>query len=248
MTEAPVPFMALFYMAGALAVLWHGALRFHRPVDKSSPARSTGRRARAACWATAWRRPSASAYRAACFPTRPAWVLPSWCMLQRMPKEPCEQGMWAVFEVFFDTIVMCTVTALVILTSGVYDAAQYDAPRQYAAASQLQTGAALTAAAFSVFGPLGGGFARIAGAVRVFHPARLVHYGQRAAEPVSAAGPRYKALLHLRLLSGCTMRLDWLWALSGYVQRADGAAQSGGVFACGGSARGVAPLLNGEGF
>ena len=40
-------------------------------------------------------------------------------------KEPCEQGMWAVFEVFFDTIVMCSVTAFVILTSGVYDVSRY---------------------------------------------------------------------------------------------------------------------------
>lgn len=32
-------------------------------------------------------------------------------------KEPVECGMWSVFEIFFDTIVMCTVTALVLLTS-----------------------------------------------------------------------------------------------------------------------------------
>lgn len=31
------------------------------------------------------------------------------------PGEPSEQGMWAMFEVFVDTIVICTVTALVIL-------------------------------------------------------------------------------------------------------------------------------------
>lgn len=31
---------------------------------------------------------------------------------------PGQQGMWAVFEVFADTIVCCTVTALVILTTG----------------------------------------------------------------------------------------------------------------------------------
>lgn len=34
--------------------------------------------------------------------------------------EPAEQGMWGIFEVFFSTLVICTVTALVILTSGVY--------------------------------------------------------------------------------------------------------------------------------
>lgn len=29
-----------------------------------------------------------------------------------------EQGFWGIFEVFFDTIVVCTLTALVLLTSG----------------------------------------------------------------------------------------------------------------------------------
>ena len=36
-------------------------------------------------------------------------------------KEPVVQGMWGIFEVFFDTIVVCTMTALVILTSGLVD-------------------------------------------------------------------------------------------------------------------------------
>lgn len=33
---------------------------------------------------------------------------------------PAEQGIWAVFEIFVDTIVVCTVTALVVLTSGIW--------------------------------------------------------------------------------------------------------------------------------
>ncbi len=36
-------------------------------------------------------------------------------------KEPVTQGMWGIFEVFADTMVVCTMTALVILTSGVYN-------------------------------------------------------------------------------------------------------------------------------
>lgn len=32
-------------------------------------------------------------------------------------REPCIQGMWSIFEVFFDTIVMCSVTAFVLLCS-----------------------------------------------------------------------------------------------------------------------------------
>lgn len=34
---------------------------------------------------------------------------------------PARQGMWGVFEVFIDTIVVCTLTALVILSSGIWE-------------------------------------------------------------------------------------------------------------------------------
>lgn len=33
-------------------------------------------------------------------------------------KEPVKQGMWGIFEVFLDTFVICTLTALLVLTSG----------------------------------------------------------------------------------------------------------------------------------
>ena len=33
-------------------------------------------------------------------------------------REPVKQGMWGIFEVFADTMVVCTMTALVVLTSG----------------------------------------------------------------------------------------------------------------------------------
>ena len=35
-------------------------------------------------------------------------------------KDPVKQGMWGVFEVFVDTIVVCTITALVVILSGLY--------------------------------------------------------------------------------------------------------------------------------
>ena len=34
-------------------------------------------------------------------------------------EEPCEQAVWGVFEVFVDTIIICTITALTVLLSGV---------------------------------------------------------------------------------------------------------------------------------
>jgi len=71
-------------------------------------------------------------------------------------EDPAEEGLWGMFEVFFATLVVCTITALVILTSGVY--------REEAALEALRTGsvtdsmlgAPLSAAAFAtVLGPLG---------------------------------------------------------------------------------------------
>lgn len=40
-------------------------------------------------------------------------------------KEPVIQGMWGIFQVCADTLIVCTMTALVILTSGMYDRDQY---------------------------------------------------------------------------------------------------------------------------
>ena len=36
-------------------------------------------------------------------------------------KEPVKQGMWGIFEVFFDTFVVCTMTAVVVLSTGYID-------------------------------------------------------------------------------------------------------------------------------
>ena len=71
-------------------------------------------------------------------------------------KEPVVQGLWGIFEVFADTIIVCTCTALVILTTGVVD---------------LQTGASISGAtklglateAFTKsFGTFGGVFLAVA--------------------------------------------------------------------------------------
>lgn len=37
-------------------------------------------------------------------------------------EEPCEQAIWGIFEVFIDTIVICSITAFAVLISGILDA------------------------------------------------------------------------------------------------------------------------------
>lgn len=72
-------------------------------------------------------------------------------------REPAVQGMWGIFEVFFDTVVVCTVTAAVILTSGLVDLSKGTLKVNYG------NGAALAAESFSLFfGRFGGVFVAIA--------------------------------------------------------------------------------------
>lgn len=40
-------------------------------------------------------------------------------------KNPVDQGIWGMFEVFFTTIIICTLTALVIITTGVMETTDY---------------------------------------------------------------------------------------------------------------------------
>ena len=70
-------------------------------------------------------------------------------------KEPVEQGLWGIFEVFTDTIIVCTCTALVVLTSGVIDLS--------ASIPDKANGLALASHAFTnSFGAFGGIFISIA--------------------------------------------------------------------------------------
>ncbi len=52
-------------------------------------------------------------------------------------EEPCEQAMWGVFEVFVDTIVICSITAFAVLLSGIYqgDLSSYTSKGAAAAAA-----------------------------------------------------------------------------------------------------------------
>ena len=66
--------------------------------------------------------------------------------------DPAKQGMWGVFEVFITTIIICTMSALVVLTSDIYLTAFNAGVRP-----ELN-GAALSGAAFNEAIPYVGGF------------------------------------------------------------------------------------------
>lgn len=133
-------------------------------------------------------------------------------------KEPTTQGMWGIFEVFADTLVVCTMTAMTILTSGVYDAQEYAKYAGVALPEHLKSGVALTSAAFeSVFGSFGGQFISIS--VALFALSTILgwsYYGERAAEYLFGAKaiPVYKLLFILVIFIGCNVSLDLVIGIS----------------------------------
>ena len=133
-------------------------------------------------------------------------------------KEPVVQGMWGIFEVFTDTLVICTLTALTILCSGVYDQSTYIAAMGTPAFESLPNGAALTSDAFStVFGPFGGMFTSIALTLFAFSTfLGWSYYGERGMEYLFGAKsvPVYKILFILVVMLGCVARLELVWSIS----------------------------------
>ena len=126
-------------------------------------------------------------------------------------QEPVVQGMWGIFEVFADTLVVCTLTALTILTSGVYDYTEYAKYIGTDLPEHLKSGVALTSSAFeSVFGSLGGQFISIA--VMLFAFSTILgwsYYGERAVEYLFGlkAIPIYKIIFIIVIFIGCNASL-----------------------------------------
>ena len=126
-------------------------------------------------------------------------------------KEPVKQGMWGIFEVFADTFIVCTMTALVVLTSGFID---------------LETGlvqegvedATLVAKSFSnIFGIGGEWF--IAVAILLFAFTTVLgwsHYGSKAVEYLfgTTVAKVYKVIFVVMIIAGAVMESSLAWDIS----------------------------------
>jgi len=119
---------------------------------------------------------------------------------------PVKQGMWGVFEVFADTLVMCTLTGLVILTSGAF------------LGEAGPNAAELIAAAFrSSFGVFGSVF--LAFSVLIFAYCTTLSwslYGQRCFEYLfKGKGMRvYQIVFSLMVFVAAVMKLELAWDIA----------------------------------
>ena len=127
-------------------------------------------------------------------------------------KEPVMQGMWGIFEVFFDTFVVCTMTAVVVLSSGFIN---------------LETGlpfdpnindATLVSQAFGqAFGPVGEIFVAIAMLLFAFTTVLgWSQYGTKAVEYLfgSKGIKIYKVIFVVMIISGAVMTSSLAWDIS----------------------------------
>ena len=134
-------------------------------------------------------------------------------------KEPAEQGMWGIFEVFVATLVVCTMTALVILTTGVYRPAEALAAIQSGTVSDAMLGAPLSAAAFStVYGPLGGAFMAVC--LLLFAFTSLLgwsYYGERGLQYLTGSHrlrPVYRAVFLAMIVVGAAGNMSAVWQMA----------------------------------
>ncbi len=119
---------------------------------------------------------------------------------------PVEQGMWGILEVFIDTIVVCTVTALVILSTNVLGTTSLD-------------GCALTSLAFSgVFSSFGGAFISLS--VVIFALCSMVgwaFYGESCVRYLFGGQKgvfAYRFVFSAVVLLGACLRSELAWSLS----------------------------------
>jgi AGCS family alanine or glycine:cation symporter len=119
-------------------------------------------------------------------------------------KNPINQGMIAMLGTFIDTIIICTITGLVIITSGVWTSGE--------------SGAALTSMAFSQALPGVGGYV-VAIALAVFAFTTLLgwsFYGERCVEflfGVKAIVP-YRIAWVLAIPVGASINLGLVWLIA----------------------------------
>ncbi len=131
-------------------------------------------------------------------------------------KEPVKQGMWGIFEVFADTIVVCTLTAISVLGSGLVDLNSGAVAASWGGIELSR--ANLVSAVFTMhFGKIGGAF--IAISIMLFAYSTVLgwsHYGKKACEFIFGEKSTvvYSVIYVLAIFGGAVMGDNLAWDLA----------------------------------
>ena len=122
-------------------------------------------------------------------------------------KDPVKQGLWGMFEVFFTTIIICTFSALIILTTGIWEGGELN-------------GAALSIASFNAIIPGIGGF--IVTLSTIFFALSTIlgwaYYGEVSIEFLTKSSKKavfvYRLVYVAFVFIGAVGSLDLIWSIS----------------------------------
>ncbi|MDY4582343.1 MAG: sodium:alanine symporter family protein [Candidatus Faecousia sp.] len=131
-------------------------------------------------------------------------------------KEPVRQGMWGIFEVFADTMIVCTLTAFSVLSSGLVDLNTGVTAAEYGGVAL--TNSNLVSTVFTIyFGRLGGCFVAIA--IMLFAYSTVLgwsHYGAKACEFLfgSRLTIVYRVIFVAATFGGAVMSANLAWDIA----------------------------------
>ena len=127
-------------------------------------------------------------------------------------REPVRQGMWGIFEVFFDTMIVCTMTAIVVLSSGYIDLKTGNP-----AVANLEDSTLVSRVFGDTFGVAGEWFVAVAMLLFAFTTVLgWSQYGSKAVEYLfgTKAVKVYKVMFVLMIASGAIMTSSLAWDIS----------------------------------
>ena len=129
-------------------------------------------------------------------------------------REPVKQGMWGVFEVFFDTFVICTLTALSVITTGIYD---FNKVTENAGLNKTEVSGSAFAENFGITGTVL--FAIILPMFAFTTILAWSYYGRKAAEYLfgskraKLAGTVFCVIFVALIVVGAITSSDFVWSL-----------------------------------
>ncbi|WP_027854264.1 alanine/glycine:cation symporter family protein [Marinobacterium litorale] len=201
---ALVPFMAISYILAGLVVLAINAAEIPHAIDlilthAFSPAAAEGGFAGAAVWAAI-----RFGVARGVFSNEAGLGSAPIAHAAAQTHNPVRQGLVAMLGTFIDTLIVCSITGLVIVTSGTWTSGA--------------EGASLTSAAFADALPAFGNYL-VAIALAIFAFTTIIgwsFYGERCVEflfGVKAIVP-YRILWILAIPAGATLSLDFVWLVA----------------------------------
>jgi AGCS family alanine or glycine:cation symporter len=119
-TEKLVPFMCLFYVVGGLFVIFKNVDNLPHTFRLIFESAFTGTAAVGGFLGVAFMQAMQTGVARSVYSNEAGWGTSPMLHSTAKTSHPIKQGLWGSFEVFVDTMIVCTITALVVVNTGMW--------------------------------------------------------------------------------------------------------------------------------